>query len=520
VGTGNGTENSVALIKLRVTISALMERIPGVSEAEWNALPAAVRIWILHAQKELAELKELKARVAQLEAQVAKNSSNSHKPPSSDGPAKPPRTQSERKPSGKKPGGQPGHSGSTLRLRDNPDQRVRHPVNQCGGCHLDLSRQKPEQVSVRQVLDLPPMKLICTAHEVETKTCQGCGQVNRANFPGLLATESGAIIYGPELRSLSVYFSNAQFIPGERTGELILDLFGQKISEGTLQNWAIKAHDGLAPTEKNIADGLANVLGAAHFDESGIRVDGDNHWLHSASTQTLTHYGFHEKRGVEAMEEIGILPRFRGTAIHDRWESYFSYENCRHGLCGAHLLRDLRFAWEHEGERWAKNMRRLFGQMSAAVKEAKAKGQTRFNAPTIEYWENRYRRILAQGFEHHESLSRKDKRLKIPEPVKKKRGRKKQRYGKNLLDALQKHKQSVLLFIRDFTVPFTNNQGERDIRMGKVKLKISGCFRTPDGARRFCRIRGYLSTARKQSKSLLDAIQSVFLGSPWQPSIA
>jgi len=158
--------------------------------------------------------------------------------------------------------------------------------------------------------------------------------------------------------------------------------------------------------------------------------------------------------------------------------------------------------------------------MNAAVKEAKAKGQTRFNAPTIDYWEERYRRILAQGFEYHEKLGRRDKPMSAQAEKKKKRGRKKQRYGKNLLDALKKHEPSVLLFLQDFAVPFTNNQGERDIRMSKVKLKISGCFRTAEGARRFCRIRGYLSTARKQGKSLLEVIQSVFLGSPWQPSLA
>lgn len=492
-----------------------MERIPGVSEAEWNALPAAVRVWILHAQKEIAELK---ARVAQLEAQLAKNSSNSHKPPSSDGPAKPPRTQSERKASGKKPGGQPGHSGSTLRLQANPDFRIRHRVEECGHCHRDLSGQKPDELIERQILDLPPMKLLCTAHEVETKICSGCGKRNQAPWPGLLASESGAVIYGAEIRSLCVYLTAGQYVPFQRTSGLILDLFEQKISTGTLMSWTDKAHQGLAATEEAVAGGLARSLGAVHFDETGIRTEGANRWLHCASDPKLTHYAFHEKRGTEAMEEIGILPRFRGTAIHDRWESYFSYEKCRHGLCGAHLLRDLRFAWEHEKERWAKNLRRLFGQMNAAVKAAKAKGQTRFNAPTIKYWESRYRRILAQGFVYHDSLSRKDRRSQAPQPIK--RGRKKQRFGKNLLDALEDHEQSVLLFIRDFSVPFTNNQGERDIRMGKVKLKISGCFRTSDGARRFCRIRGYLSTARKQGQSLLGVIQSVFLGSPWRPSLA
>lgn len=500
-----------------------MERIPGVSESDWNAIPAAVRVFIELRLTELetqnAELRRrcdaLEARVAQLEAQLAKTSRNSHKPPSSDGPAKPPRTQSERTPSGKKPGGQPGHSGNTLRMRDNPDARIQHRVEQCQGCHRDLSGQKPDEVKERQVLDLPPMKLLCTAHEQETKICPSCGQRNEASWPGLLATESGQVIYGSELRSLCVYLTNAQYLPYQRTSEFILDLFGQKVSVGTLTSWTDKAYEGLESTEKVIVDQLAASEGPVHFDETGIRVEEKNQWLHSASDQKLTHFAYHEKRGSEAMQAIGILPRFQGTAVHDRWESYFGYESCRHGICGAHLLRDLRFAWEQEGERWAKNMRRLFGQMNAAVKEAKGKGQTRFNRPTLQYWEKRYRRILAQGFEYHKKLTHKDKRLHF-EPAK--RGRKKQRYGKNLLDALHEHQASVLLFIHDFSVPFTNNQGERDIRMSKVKLKISGCFRTAEGAQRFCRIRGYLSTARKQGWSLLQAMRSVFLESPLQPA--
>jgi transposase len=496
-----------------------MERIPGVTEAEWLSLPLAVRVYIEVQDRRIADLEArnaaLEARVAALEAQLAKNSSNSHKPPSSDGPNKPLRTQSEREKSGRKPGGQGGHSGTTLRKLLNPDRKVRHAVNCCGQCKMDLSQCKPSSVEERQIFDLPQLKLECTQHEVEKKTCPGCGADTQAAWPDLLAREESSAVYGTNLRAFCVYLTAGQFVPYERASQLIEDLFGQSISRGTIVSWNAKASIGLFSTEENIATSLAEDFGAVHFDETGIRSEGQSRWLHSASNDRLTHYGFHVRRGTKAMEEIGILSRFRGTAVHDRWQSYFDYDGCRHALCGAHLMRDLRFAWEQEGERWAKNIRRLFGQMNVAIKVAKAKGQVRFNAPTIEYWEARYRRILQQGFECHRMKDRKEG--KVSEPGR--RGRKKQRYGKNLLDALASHEDSVLLFIKDFSVPFTNNRGEQDIRMTKVKLKVSGCFRSDQGARDFCRIRGYISTAKKQGWGLLEAIKSVFLGTPLQPAI-
>jgi transposase len=501
-----------------------VERIPGVSEAQWDALPAAVKAYIAFLEDRVAKLEarvakvaQLEARVAELEARLAKNSGNSHKPPSSDGPAKPsPRPQSERTSSGKKPGGQPGHSGSTLRKALRPDVRVRHLVKTCSRCQRNLSSRAPDSIEERQVFDLPPMKIVSTAHETEVKHCPGCGERNQAPWPELLAAEPGAAIYGPGIRALSVYLTQGQMLPYARTSELLEDLLGHRISAGTLANWTQKASEGLTVTDQEVARGLTISTGTVHFDETGMRHEGKNGWLHSASNSRLTHFSFHPKRGTEAIEAIGILPGFRGTAVHDRWEPYFGYEECRHGLCGAHLLRDLRFVWEQEGERWAKNLRRVLLKMNGAVRKAKARGARRFNAPTIEYWEGRYRRILHTGFRLHEERDRREGRLAQPG----KRGRKKQRPGKNLLDALDEHQDSVLLFLNDFTVPFTNNQGEQDIRMTKVKLKVSGCFRSADGARHFCRIRGYLSTARKQGQNLLDAMKAVFVGAPFQPILA
>ena len=501
-----------------------MERIPGVSEAEWNALPTAIRVFIelriTQLETENAELRArcaaLEARVSQLEAQVAKNSTNSHKPPSSDGPGKPPRTQSSRVSSGKKPGGQSGHSGSTLKKRADPDQRIRHRVGKCSGCRRDLSNHRPDEVVERQVFDLPPMSLTCIAHEAEIKHCPDCGVCNKAPWPEPLASSTGAAIYGPGVRAIGVYLVNEQLVPGKRTSQVLEDLFGQRISSGTLTNWGIKAADTLEATDEEIAAALSGDLGCVHFDETGIRSEGKNHWLHSASNEKLTHYEVHVRRGTEAIEAIGILPGFKGTAIHDRWEPYFGYTKCRHGICGAHLVRDLRFVWEAEEEKWAKNMRRLLYKINDAVKAAKELGQSRFNGATIEYWRDRYRRLLNTGFVLHRKLDRSFGKVAKTRS----RGRKKQRPGKNLLDALQKHEASVLLFLTDFTVPFTNNQGERDIRMTKVKLKVSGCFRSRSGADRFCRIRGYISTAKKQGWNVLATITSVFQNAPFKPAFA
>lgn len=493
-----------------------MEETFDIQHHEWEAAPIAIRLLL---KKLIEENGHLKSRIIDLEARLSKNSENSHKPPSSDGPAKPNRTQSERTPSGKKAGGQPGHPGHALMRSKKPDYRIRHRVETCGGCGSNLSEQKAGSIQERQVFDLPPIHLVCTAHELETKTCPNCGTHNEAIAPGLLATESGSVIYGPELRSLCVYLIQGQLLPYGRTSDLIHDLCGQRLSVGTLSVWVQKAYTSLASTEQLIAEALIKDHGSVHFDETGIRSDSTNHWLHSASNLQWTHFSFHLKRGIKAMEDIGILPRFRGTAIHDRWESYFGYDACRHGLCGAHLLRDLRFVWEHEEEPWAKEMHGLLVEMNRVVTHMKANNQTLLSVEKVAHWQKKYRRLLQEGFRYHSKITSNQKNQKHHSllTLVLKRGRKKQRPGKNLLDALDKHQESILLFLKDFSVPFTNNQGERDIRMTKVKLKISGCFRSVEGAKHFCRIRGYLSTARKQGWSLLGAMKSVFLGKPLQP---
>lgn len=496
----------------------MRSRIPGVSQQEWEALPAAVRAYIEWQDQRIAQLEaqnaRLEARIVELEAKLAKNSTNSNKPPSSDGPTKIQRTQSSRERSGKRPGGQPGHSGHTLKRSTTPDIRVRHQVRRCYRCNKDLSKQKPDSIDERQVFELPKISLECTAHEAEVKTCTGCGAENRARLPDIFESEPSALaIYGPNLRGLGVYLTQSQLLPFDRSVELIEDLLGAGLSTGSLNNWVGKAYSILEPTEQNIVQALIRDKGSVNFDETGMRTKANNGWLHSASNAKLTHYAFHDGRGTTAMTAAGILPYFEGTAVHDHWPPYFKFEKLRHAVCGAHLIRELRFIGKQHGESWAKQMRKLLLKMNKAVEKTKLRGQIRFNASTLDEWESKYMAILKCGARYHYKMDQSAGKLaKLGA-----RGRKKQRPGKNLLDRLWEYKDQTLLFTKDFTVPFTNNQAERDIRMTKVKLKISGCFRSRAGAQNFCRIRGYLSTARKQGWNLLDAMKSVFLGTPLQP---
>lgn len=287
------------------------------------------------------------------------------------------------------------------------------------------------------------------------------------------------------------------------------DGFGGAPSEGTLNAAVERCAAGLATTEEAIKERL-RATPVAHFDETGFHIEGKRYWLHSASIEGLTCYGWHTKRGKEATDTLGILPRFEGRAVHDGWSSYFQY-GCDHALCNAHHPRELTFVQEQDGQSWAGDMKELLLEVKARVEQAKAAGAEDLNEATRREFEVRYQRILAQGMAATPPLE--------PRPPGK-RGRRKQSKAKNLLDRLAAHQQSVLAFMEDFRVPFDNNLAERDLRMVKVQQKISGCFRSGDGATAFCRIRGYISTVRKQRHDVLAAIEHVFAGSPFVPSRA
>jgi transposase len=301
---------------------------------------------------------------------------------------------------------------------------------------------------------------------------------------------------------------NYQLLPYERTSELLEDLFGEPApGAGTLHSALGSCFEGLQDTEEAIKAGLTEApLG--HFDETGLRVREKGMWVHVASTTKLTHYAVHQKRGSEATEEIGILPSFRGVAVHDGLTAYGKHERCEHALCNAHHLRELTFVEEEHEQEWAGQMKALLMEIEEAVREEAASGGRRLASETKGEFERRYQEALKAGLAANPPPERTGKR-----------GRPKQTKGKNLVDRLDKHREAVLRFMHDFGVPFDNNQAERDLRMIKVRQKISGGFRTEEGAADFLRIRGYISTVRKQGANVLAALERVFMGEPFIPNL-
>lgn len=448
-------------------------------------------------------ISKLEARLKDLEGQIAKNSRNSSKPPSSDGPKKP-RPRSLRSKGKRKSGGQQGHKGHTLEKTDKPDHIVNHAVDECSNCHSDLSHKPATDVEKRQVFDLPPPSEIeSTEHQVECKQCDRCGHVNKAAFPDGV---NAPVQYGPRLKAIVGYLRQYQLLPSLRTCELLWDVHKVRISEGTLANILASLDEIVAEPVEKIAQAI-QAAPVANFDETGCSVNGKRNWLHVACTEKLTHYQVHPKRGTEATEEIGILPKFSGRAIHDHWKPYFTYTTCKHGLCNAHHLRELIFVHEQHGQRWAQRMIDCLLVIKKAVDECRT---DHLRKSKIRAFEALYQEALNEGYVENP----------LPEQAplgEKKRGRPKKTKPRNLLERLDAYRKETLAFMYDFNVPFDNNQAERDVRMTKVQQKISGTFRTTAGANAFCRTRSYISTAKKNAVNILDAIRDAFLGAPYIP---
>jgi len=444
----------------------------------------------------------LTARVEELEARLNKDSHNSHKPPSSDGLGRKPK--SLRKRSGKKAGGQPGHPGVTRALSDTPDEIVEYSPAQCAACGCSLECTPAIQRERRQVVELPPIHLHVIEHQALHKVCPACRATSTGAFPKAI-TQS--VEYGPRLKALGVYLQAYQRLPFERTAELFQDVFGGSMSPGTLASHQAGCAERLRPIEQAIKHSLSEAA-VVHFDETGSRVAKQTHWLHSASTAWLTFYAMHPRRGRAALEASGLLPTFQGTAVHDALAAYWAYPTCQHALCNAHLLRELIAIHAETEQPWAQRLIDLLLTIKAAVEKAKAMGKTHLAPQRQANFEADYGRLLRQGFKSNPA----------PPPTGK-RGRPKQSPAKNLLDRLKTYRRAVLAFMYNFAVPFDNNLAERDLRMMKVRTKISGCFRSPAGAADFCRIRGYISTLRKQGYSVLEALHSVFIGQPYLPCL-
>jgi transposase len=442
-------------------------------------------------------------RIEELERRLAKDSHNSSKPPSSDGLGRKPGKQREKR--GKPWGGQKGHEGHALLHVLTPDSMVSHRPGRCEQCQFDLPQELGQVKERRQVHDLPDLRLLVQEHQLEEIRCPACQHLTRGTFP---AGVDAPAQYGPRVQALAVYLSQFQLLPLERTCEALADLCQCQLSEATLVNWIAAAAKQLEPSMHQLKTLL--IAGSfQHGDETGIRIKGLLHWVHVNATRWLTLYGWHRKRGKEALEAMGIWPRFVGRAMHDRWASYDQYA-CTHSLGGAHLLRDCLYVAEQEKQPWAQEMFDHLLTMAKAAEQWRAQGARAIPKEVRDHLLAQYFAILTSGFAVHCAQA-------PPEssPLPKKSGRKKQAASKNLLDALLKRADQVLSFLDDLSVPFTNNLAERDLRMIKVRQKISGTFRSTEGATAFCIIRSYLSTMRKQGRSMLGALAAVFAGSPF-----
>jgi len=456
---------------------------------------AAIEQLLASALRRIAELEAALARMAEenadLRRQLAKNSSNSSKPPSSDG-LKKPAPRSLRGKSGKKSGGQVGHRGDTLRQTSTPDFVERHEATHCSACQGALTAEMVKGVEKRQVFDLPAPRLEVTEHQAPVYCCDHCRAMTTAGFPDGVAAH---VQYGPRMRAAAVYCNVQQLIPEDRVCQLLRDLFGAtSLCAASVTNWTRGAANKMGLVVEHI---LARLMkgGVRHLDETGLRVAGKLHWLHAICDSAFTHYRIDAKRGA--------VPTFLtgGTIVHDHWKSYYAHMNGvdAHALCGAHHLRELKAIEEIEKEPWATEMSALLNRANQLRCTAQDQGETELLEPVRQDIITGYMAILAEGLAFHERQPPLAKSLGA-------RGPKARRPGHNLLLRLRDYRDDVLRFIADFAVPFTNNQAEQDLRMMKLRMKISGTFRTLEGAQVFADIRSVISTARKHGLNILETL--------------
>ena len=425
------------------------------------------------------QVKALTARIAELERRLKTDSRTSSKPPSSDGLSKQPRTKSLRQKGKRKSGGQKGHKGKTLEMSETPDKVINYSVSNCKDCGKDLSTVNPHHVERRQVFDIPKPQIEVTEHCSEHKGCS-CGAVTTAPFP---ENVSAPVQYGPRVRAMCVYFNHQQFIPEGRVREIFEDIFDLSIASATIAGCGNYAADSIADWLSDLYSLLASD-DLKHLDETGYRIAGKTQWLHVISNENATYYRPSAKRG-EMFEGL------TGTVVHDHFRSYYTMLDVLHSLCNAHHLRELRALIEIEKESWASRMAILLRYAN------KHRG-------AIDRVHRVYDAIVATGLDFHESQP--------PVSATVKRGRTKRRTGHNLLLRLKKHKDEVLRFMTSDSFPFTNNQAEQDLRMMKVRMKISGTFRSFRGAEIFSAIRSFTSTCKKQGVNIIKAIEGIFLG--------
>lgn len=472
-----------------------------------------IKEYISKLLEEIALLREennlLKEEIKELKNSKKLNSQNSSKPPSTD--RKP---NNSREKTDKNSGGQKGHKGKTLELSKEVDELIRIEIKECHNCNIELSNIEGIKSDIRQVFDIVPKLIYVKEYQTEIKTCINCGCKNESKFPKEVGNKTQYFDYaqqpyGERIKATLSYLSQYQLIPFDRLSELVRDIFGQNISEGTIYNTNVDLFNKLADSENSIKESIIKEP-VVNYDETGIRVNNLNYWIHVSCTSTLTFYDVDRYRNQAALEKIGILPQFKGKAIHDNYAMYFQY-TCEHGLCNAHHARELKGAFQEDGFLWSSQMSDLLFKIKEEVD--KSTNNKSLSTYKLLEFEKMYSKILEDGIKNYP----------IIENYVKKKGRKKQSKAKNLLDRFIKRREAILLFMYDFSVPFDNNtfdklsnhQAERDIRMPKLKQKISGCFRSEDGAKIFCRIRGYVSTIKKQGLNVLESISNAFSRKPF-----
>ena len=447
-----------------------------------------------------AQVAMLESKLADLEERIGRNPRNSSMPPSAEGFTKPPApSRAERRAAARKQGKQPGAPGKHLAQVVDPDQVISHAPLSCTSCGEGLDDAEVVDTEHRQVFDLPEIRLVVTEHVVERRRCR-CGCTTKAAFP---RAATAPACYGPGIRALAAYLAVHQHMPMDRMAQLFSDVLSAPVSVGALAQMVAEAAVATGP----FTDATRLLLQDAdvvHFDETGGRAAGRLHWVHSASTSLLTLLGCHPKRGRAAMDDLEVIGAMSGVAIHDGWKPYRHYE-VDHALCNAHHLRELNAVGIGWDQGWANDLASLLVEAKRSVEDARATGATHLDAATLHSIRVRYGRLVAQGLAAN------------PAPaVGKRAGYEKKAF--NLLVRLDAQRADVLRFTINFRVPFDNNQAERDIRMVKLQQKISGSWRTLEGARNFCAIRSYVSTLRKQDHNVLDGLCQLFDGQPWLPA--
>ncbi len=448
-------------------------------------------------QQEL--IKNQDERIKELEDRLDRHSGNSSQPPSSDTAWRSPKKRSLRPPSTKPRGGQAGHRGQGGKLSDSPDDVVLFSVDRCPGCAQDLRHVSPLSWTTKQLVDLPPIQRVVTEYRLATKQCPAC----RARVRARGCPIDHQMEFGPRLKAFCVYLSTYQLVPVERTAELLSGMLGVAISTGSLDNFRRSANRLLGPF---LADLRATITraSAAYFDETGIRVDGRRFWGHTASTDQHSLFTLDKQRGGEVHDRIGILPAFTGIAHHDALAAYHVFTGARHSLCNAHLLRELNGVQDREAagvaSDWAGELKVLLLKIKAEV--ATATG-SKLGASTIRNYYQAFDDLIQQGLQQHPARGR---------PKTQRRGVTKQGKTHNLLQRLKKRRDNYLLFMTESAAEFDNNQAERDLRMLKVKMKVSGCFRSPEAGQEFMNIRSLVGTAIKQACDPIDKLMELFRG--------